>query len=285
MTQIYIKSLFPVVCICLCITLTLAQVPSLGRCPEYQPMPDFDKEAFLGKWYEIERYFTVTELASRCVTMNYERRSDGKIWVNNEITNRFTNVQRIVSGVMSLSSKSGDGKFTIKYTTTPVNYDTTMYVLDTDYDSYAVLWSCSSIIGPVGHSQNVWVMGRERSPSGPILQRAYGVLDKYQISRTFFVKTDQNNCVTTAEAEEADENTNPGYDIVVDDEEVLNEYYNGVPAQNYYRENALKGDKKPDQEPQEVTTTKLPESEPATPQTLEQKESKEPTVAVPTSSP
>jgi hypothetical protein len=27
-----------------------AQVPSFGRCPEYDAMPDFDKELFLGKW-------------------------------------------------------------------------------------------------------------------------------------------------------------------------------------------------------------------------------------------
>lgn len=80
-------------------------------------------------------------------------------------------------------------------------------------------------------------MTRERSPSGPVLQRAYGVLDKYKISRTFFVKTDQDNCETKAEPEEVDENLNPGYDIVVDDEEVLNEYYNGVPAESgYYRQ-------------------------------------------------
>lgn len=46
-------------------------------------------------------------------------------------------------------------------------------------------------------------MMRERRPPGPILQRAYGVLDKYQISRTFFLKSDQNNCETVPPAQEA----------------------------------------------------------------------------------
>ena len=27
-----------------------AQVPSFGRCPENDAMPDFDKELFMGKW-------------------------------------------------------------------------------------------------------------------------------------------------------------------------------------------------------------------------------------------
>lgn len=148
-------------------------------CCYVEPMPEFDRESFLGKWYEIERYFTVSDIASRCITVEYERRSDGKVWVNNEITNRMwvfsvlfifvflcqfsyknmsqtihsTNVQRIVSGVMQLTSKDGEGKFVIKYQSLPVNYDTTMHVLDTDYDSYAVLWSCNSIAGPVGNTR------------------------------------------------------------------------------------------------------------------------------------
>lgn len=102
-------------------------------------------------------------------------------------------------------------------------------------------------------------MTREREPSGPVLQRAYGVLDKYKISRTFFVETDQKSCETTAEPEEVEENSNPGYDIVVDDEEVLNEYYNGVPAtasQGYYRQNKPMAkenlDKKGEQAPPKI---------------------------------
>lgn len=39
-------------------------------------------------------------------------------------------------------------------------------------------------------------MARERVPPGNILQGAYGVLDKYKLSRNFFVKTEQTTCVT-----------------------------------------------------------------------------------------
>lgn len=41
-------------------------------------------------------------------------------------------------------------------------------------------------------------MTRERLPSGVVLQQAYGVLDKFKISRTFFVKTDQEGCAIAA---------------------------------------------------------------------------------------
>lgn len=41
-------------------------------------------------------------------------------------------------------------------------------------------------------------MTRERLPTGPKLQKAYGALDKFRINRTFFVKTDQEGCALAA---------------------------------------------------------------------------------------
>lgn len=39
-------------------------------------------------------------------------------------------------------------------------------------------------------------MSRERVPRGEVLQAAYGVLDKFKLNRTFFVKTQQTDCET-----------------------------------------------------------------------------------------
>lgn len=74
---------------CLLMGRTNAQIPSLGGCPAYEPMIDFDRESFMGTWYEVHRYFTVTELAARCISATYERRPDNSLWVNNTITNRL----------------------------------------------------------------------------------------------------------------------------------------------------------------------------------------------------
>lgn len=37
-------------------------------------------------------------------------------------------------------------------------------------------------------------MTRDQNPSVTTLQKAYAVLDKFKIGRTFFVKTDQTDC-------------------------------------------------------------------------------------------
>lgn len=44
---------------------------------------------YLGTWYEAERYFTVLEAGSRCVSTNYTKAVDGRVLVSNQITNRL----------------------------------------------------------------------------------------------------------------------------------------------------------------------------------------------------
>lgn len=168
-----------------------AQIPNLGWCPDYLPMADFDVNSFLGKWYEQERYFTFSEVASRCVVTDYAKAPSGRIYVSNEVTNRLwvellmgvflgwfsfseskifvfilqlspnctlkgkcvfflcsTGVKRIIGGNLELIGKVGEGKLNVKYATTPIATEQTLTVLSTDYDEYAVIWSCSDF-GPV----------------------------------------------------------------------------------------------------------------------------------------
>lgn len=81
-----------------------------------------------------------------------------------------TGIKRVLEGeIKPAASKAEEGKLNVKYTTVPLTPETKYSVLETDYDSYAVLWSCQGI-GPV-HAQNAWVMTRERIPSGKVLQK------------------------------------------------------------------------------------------------------------------
>ncbi|KAL1123305.1 hypothetical protein AAG570_002391 [Ranatra chinensis] len=165
----------------------------MGWCPDKRAMPGFDVDRFMGTWYEAERYFTVLEAGSRCARTNYTKAVDGRVLVSNEITNRLTGIKRVLDGEIRNLVKGGESKLKVKYSTLPFPFETEYSVLETDYDNYAVVWSCSGL-GPLVNTQTAWVMTRDRQPLQTVLQKAYGVLDKNKISRTFFVKADQQDC-------------------------------------------------------------------------------------------
>lgn len=56
-----------------------------------------------------------------------------------------------MSGVVNYTARNDEATFNVKYTGA-TNYEVTLRVLDTDYDSFAVVWSCNSLAGPVGHT-------------------------------------------------------------------------------------------------------------------------------------
>ncbi|KAF6214068.1 hypothetical protein GE061_011799 [Apolygus lucorum] len=180
--------------LCMVVVAVKAQIPGIGWCPDKRAMAGFDIDKYLGTWYEAERYFTVLEAGSRCARTNYTKASDGRILVTNEITNRLTGIKRVLDGEIRNIPKGGvDSKISVKFSSLPFPLETEYIILDSDYDSYSVVWSCSGL-GPLVNTQTAWVMTRERLPPGTVLQKAYAVLDKHKISRTFFVRAEQEEC-------------------------------------------------------------------------------------------
>lgn len=53
-----------------------------------------------------------------------------------------------MGGLVQNIGKGGEGKIAVKYNTLPVPIETQYSVLDTDYETYSVVWSCSSL-GPI----------------------------------------------------------------------------------------------------------------------------------------
>lgn len=107
-----------------------------------------------------------------------------------------------MSGKFKLISGENRGEFNIRYERLPayltpdflsfINYNTTLSVLHTDYDNYAIIWSCRNILS-YGHAESSWLLTREQEPSEEVLQSAYGYLDKFGL-RNYFVKSNQEKC-------------------------------------------------------------------------------------------
>ncbi|XP_071522366.1 apolipoprotein D-like [Panulirus ornatus] len=165
-----------------------AQVISIGKCPEFIPKVDFQVERYLGKWYEIGRYPTVDEYGQSCNFAEYSDKGDGTVKVHNGGLNAdgvFTEIfgyveQTDVPGALLLHL---DGVPFVG------NYN----VLETDYTTYASVFSCVDILG-VTHAEEAWILGRGRSLSQQEMDTALAAFAKWGINTKPFLSTPQDGC-------------------------------------------------------------------------------------------
>lgn len=173
-------------------TTAMAQVPAFGNCPKVEYMTNFEGERYMGVWYEIERYFTIFEIGGKCVQANYTLNENGTINVHNKQISYITGVANSISGIARFEDKPTESKLLVTFSSVPFSADAPYWVLETDYDNYSVVWSCTNY-GFVS-AKFVWILTRDPSPSLETMEKAYQVLDRNGISRAYFIRTDQKNC-------------------------------------------------------------------------------------------
>nr|XP_022915566.1 apolipoprotein D-like [Onthophagus taurus] len=168
------------------------QVPFLGPCPEIETMDRLDVNRYMGKWYEAERYFAVFEFGGKCVTADYVPSKDGSINIINQQTSALTGIRSTIEGKANMNGRSDDPKLTITFPQLPLNLQSPYWILDTDYDTYSVIWSCNKL--GIFSLRNAWILTRSKKPALSSMEKAYSVLDRNSISRAYFIRTDQKNC-------------------------------------------------------------------------------------------
>ncbi|XP_034934717.1 apolipoprotein D-like [Chelonus insularis] len=174
-----------------------ALLPTFGPCPDVKPMESLDYSRYLGKWYEAEKYFSIIDFGARCGTFNYSKDENGALKLVNSQISALTGIESTIEGRARPIERADDPKFSVSYPSLPINYPTPHWVLGTDYNNYAVLWSCSNM--GLLSLKSAWILTRERHPPVSVLEAAYKILDRNQISRAYFSRTDQKNCPASKE--------------------------------------------------------------------------------------
>ncbi|XP_046382926.1 apolipoprotein D-like [Ischnura elegans] len=177
------------------IPATNAQVPFLLSCPPVETKADFKPDKYLGLWYEAERYPAVFEIGAKCVTATYTMNPNGTIDVLNENINSVSGIKSSIEGYATIVDPDDPAKLAVRFPSLPVAFDAPYWVVDTDYDKYAVVWSCADLT--IISTRNAWILTRDRNPTVEVMEQAYAAVDKAGISRALFTLTDQKNCSET----------------------------------------------------------------------------------------
>nr|CAH0101077.1 unnamed protein product [Daphnia galeata] len=168
-----------------------AQVFSLAKCPTVSVVSNFDSSKYLGTWYNNRNYFAIFQAGLDCITANYQLNpaDSNNITVTNKGLKMTTGATQTAIGWATVVES---GKLSVNFPGAPPSQTANYLILDTDYDTYAVVWSCSNL-GPIS-LRFAWILTRNQIPYPATVYTALAVFKKYGINTLKLKITNQFNC-------------------------------------------------------------------------------------------
>ncbi|XP_004278821.1 apolipoprotein D [Orcinus orca] len=161
----------------------------LGKCPNPPVQENFDVNKYLGRWYEIEKIPVSFEKGS-CIQANYSLMENGNIKVINKELRADGTVNQI-EGEATQENITEPAKLAVKFfwfmPSAPY------WVLATDYENYALVYSCTTIIW-LFHMDHVWILGRNPYLPPETVTYLKDILTSNDIDIEKIAVTDQVNC-------------------------------------------------------------------------------------------
>ncbi|OQV11849.1 putative Apolipoprotein D [Hypsibius exemplaris] len=181
-----------------CLGLGNAQTVGPGKCPTGQTFKaNFEAEKYVGNWFEIQSYPSSFQAGLKCSHAIYTPKSFAVIEVKNSGTFVANNTVSQVIGTAYIPDPINEpAKLIVGFP--PMNGKGGYWVMDTDYTSYSVVYSCAQI----GENQKIefaWVLSRTKTLSDAINQIVQEVLTRNSIDQTPFQKTSQEGCANHPE--------------------------------------------------------------------------------------
>ncbi|XP_058823273.1 apolipoprotein D-like [Topomyia yanbarensis] len=163
---------------------SVAQIISIGQCPEHQVVQNFDVLAYAGEWYELSRYETVNQRGGECVHVNYTLNEDGSVRVENRHLVPPGGQFELAIGRAVISFPDEvplQGKLNVSFGAMPPT-TSNYWVLDTDYTSFSFVWSCFPVSDTI-RGENFWLLSRTVDLSASSQSRVDELIDQYLMQR------------------------------------------------------------------------------------------------------
>ncbi|XP_013385924.1 apolipoprotein D [Lingula anatina] len=156
------RSTYFVVFIFSTVTCVLAQIPGFGKCPAPPVKQNFDVDQYVGVWYEYQRYFAVFEFGLKCGRAEYTLKDDGHILVNNTGTKKWSGKSTEAIGDAFAPDPDEPAKIIVNFGGAPSTGKPNYWVLDTDYNTFSVVYSCADFGGFL-HADILWLLSRDKA--------------------------------------------------------------------------------------------------------------------------
>ncbi|CAH0406692.1 unnamed protein product [Chilo suppressalis] len=179
-------------------SLAAVHTTGLGECPVYPQLPNFDINKMAGTWYEVERSFYLMELSASCTEITVSLNERGNFYISVTTINRWTGSPSVTYAI-GVPSHNGSSVFRYKvnnrmpYLIGRLLPGAGLYhVLFTDYEQFALLWSCSSV--SIAHSDRMWVLGRTREIDAALRAQIYELMLELRLDPDRLIISKNNNC-------------------------------------------------------------------------------------------
>ncbi|XP_071542891.1 apolipoprotein D-like [Panulirus ornatus] len=142
--------------------LEMTTSPDLGLCPTLPVTKNFSLPQYMGRWYEIERFPNPFQ-DGNCAVADYQLLPNGTVFITN--TQLVEGQVDVVNGTATLWNNTSEGRLEVEFPFTedipkPVGGGTNYEVVATDYESYAVIYTCS-YFGPGFKFEFSWIVARQ----------------------------------------------------------------------------------------------------------------------------
>jgi len=196
MVKFYDRCLFAVVFSLVFLARSLST--GVGKCPKLNYMDNFNLSRFTGRWYEIERSFYLMQVISSCVSVDLVENTRGQLEVDVKTKSRWSGSFTVSEGVASQTRR--DPSLMLYKVVSNLPRVLSRYlpgagfyqVLDTDYDTYAILWSCTNY--GLAHSDLLWIWGRQKEIDANLRANIYRMLDTWRLDTERLILPKNSNC-------------------------------------------------------------------------------------------